>query len=162
MAGKRSPRALFWGSRVGAHLNRDANCYTHAARVNRIGHAASRVLRSRCRYARHGQHSRQLQAFCRSRSAGRSSIPGRAKSNRKAIWSNLPCTGICSRWDPDAEKLHGISLEQLLAQGRPPLEVARRMKDSRFRKRRLATACFGFLKRNNKTADGNPRDIKEK
>ena len=30
-------------------------------------------------------------------------------------------------WDPDAEKLHGISLEQLLAQGRPPFEVARRM-----------------------------------
>ena len=47
-------------------------------------------------------------------------------------------------WDPDAEKLHGISLEQLLAQGRPPLEVARRMNDSRFRKRQLATACFGF------------------
>jgi hypothetical protein len=32
-------------------------------------------------------------------------------------------------WDPDAEKLHGISLEQLLAQGRPPFEVARRMNE---------------------------------
>jgi len=30
-------------------------------------------------------------------------------------------------WDPDAEKLHGISLEQLYVQGRPPFEVARRM-----------------------------------
>jgi hypothetical protein len=30
-------------------------------------------------------------------------------------------------WDPDAEKLHGISLKQLDAQGRPPFEVARRM-----------------------------------
>ena len=30
-------------------------------------------------------------------------------------------------WDPDAEKLHGISLAQLHAQGRPPFEVARRM-----------------------------------
>ena len=37
--------------------------------------------------------------------------------------------------DPDAEKLRGISLEQLLAQGRPPFEVARRMNNSRFRKR---------------------------
>ena len=32
-------------------------------------------------------------------------------------------------WDPDAEKLHGISLEQLHAQGRPPFEVARRMNE---------------------------------
>ena len=30
-------------------------------------------------------------------------------------------------WDPDAEKLHGISLEQLLARGHPPVEIARRM-----------------------------------
>ena len=34
-----------------------------------------------------------------------------------------------SVWDPDAEKLHGISLEQLNAQGRPPFEVARRMNE---------------------------------
>jgi hypothetical protein len=32
-------------------------------------------------------------------------------------------------WDPDAEKLHGISLEQLHAQWRPPFEVARRMNE---------------------------------
>ena len=32
-------------------------------------------------------------------------------------------------WDPDAEKLHGISLKQLHEQGRPPFEVARRMND---------------------------------
>jgi hypothetical protein len=32
-------------------------------------------------------------------------------------------------WDPDAEKLHGISLEQLHAQGHPPFEVARRMNE---------------------------------
>ena len=32
-------------------------------------------------------------------------------------------------WDPDAEKLHGISLEQLHAQGRPPFEVALRMNE---------------------------------
>jgi hypothetical protein len=32
-------------------------------------------------------------------------------------------------WDPDAEKLHGISLKQLLAHGRPPFEIARRMND---------------------------------
>jgi hypothetical protein len=32
-------------------------------------------------------------------------------------------------WDPDAEKLHGISLKQLLAHGRPPFEVARRMNE---------------------------------
>ena len=32
-------------------------------------------------------------------------------------------------WDPDAEKLHGISLEQLHEQGRQPFEVARRMND---------------------------------
>jgi hypothetical protein len=32
-------------------------------------------------------------------------------------------------WDPDAEKLHGISLEQLLAHGRPPFEIARRMNE---------------------------------
>jgi hypothetical protein len=32
-------------------------------------------------------------------------------------------------WDPDAEKLHGISLEQLLAHGRLPFEIARRMND---------------------------------
>jgi hypothetical protein len=32
-------------------------------------------------------------------------------------------------WDPDAEKLHGISLEQLIAHGHPPSEIARRMSD---------------------------------
>jgi hypothetical protein len=32
-------------------------------------------------------------------------------------------------WDPDAEKLHGISLEQLVAHGRPPFEIARRMNE---------------------------------
>jgi hypothetical protein len=32
-------------------------------------------------------------------------------------------------WDPDAEKLHRISLEQLLAHGRPPFEIARRMNE---------------------------------
>jgi hypothetical protein len=32
-------------------------------------------------------------------------------------------------WDQDAEKLHGISLKQLLAHGRPPFEIARRMND---------------------------------
>jgi hypothetical protein len=32
-------------------------------------------------------------------------------------------------WDPDAEKLHRISLEQLLAHGRPTFEVARRMNE---------------------------------
>jgi hypothetical protein len=32
-------------------------------------------------------------------------------------------------WDPDAEKLHGISLDQLLAHGRPPFEIARRMNE---------------------------------
>jgi len=32
-------------------------------------------------------------------------------------------------WDPDAEKLHGISLKELLAHGRPPFEVARRMNE---------------------------------
>jgi hypothetical protein len=32
-------------------------------------------------------------------------------------------------WDPDAEKLHGISLKELLALGRPPFEVARRMNE---------------------------------
>ena len=32
-------------------------------------------------------------------------------------------------WDPDAEKLHGISLEKLHAQGRPPFKVARRMNE---------------------------------
>ena len=36
---------------------------------------------------------------------------------------------MLSVWDPDAEKLHGISLEQLHAQGRPPSEVARRMNE---------------------------------
>jgi hypothetical protein len=36
---------------------------------------------------------------------------------------------MLSVWDPDAEKLHGISLEQLHAQGRPPFEVARRMNE---------------------------------
>ena len=33
---------------------------------------------------------------------------------------------MLSVWDPDAEKLHGISLEQLHAQGCPPFKVARR------------------------------------
>lgn len=32
-------------------------------------------------------------------------------------------------WDPDAERLHRISLEQLIAHGRPPFEIARRMSD---------------------------------
>jgi hypothetical protein len=32
-------------------------------------------------------------------------------------------------WDPDAEKLHGISLTQLFAHGRPPFEIARRMNE---------------------------------
>jgi hypothetical protein len=32
-------------------------------------------------------------------------------------------------WDPDAEKLHGISLKELLAHGRPPFEVAQRMNE---------------------------------
>jgi hypothetical protein len=32
-------------------------------------------------------------------------------------------------WDPDAEKLHGISKEQLFATGRPPVEIARRMNE---------------------------------
>jgi len=32
-----------------------------------------------------------------------------------------------SVWDPDAEKLHGISRQQLIAQGRPSFEIARRM-----------------------------------
>jgi hypothetical protein len=32
-------------------------------------------------------------------------------------------------WDPGAEKLHRISLEQLLAHGRPPFEIARRMNE---------------------------------
>jgi hypothetical protein len=32
-------------------------------------------------------------------------------------------------WDPDAEKLHGISLKELLAHGRPPFEVVRRMNE---------------------------------
>ena len=32
-----------------------------------------------------------------------------------------------SVWDPDAQKLHRISREQLVAQGRPPFEIARRM-----------------------------------
>src|ERR1700674_5615168 len=30
-------------------------------------------------------------------------------------------------WNPDAEKLHGITLRQLLRDGRPPLEIAARM-----------------------------------
>jgi len=32
-------------------------------------------------------------------------------------------------WDPDAEKLHGISLKQLHVHGHPPFEVARRMNE---------------------------------
>jgi hypothetical protein len=32
-------------------------------------------------------------------------------------------------WEPDAEKLHGISLKHLLADGRPPFEIARRMNE---------------------------------
>jgi hypothetical protein len=32
-------------------------------------------------------------------------------------------------WDPDAQKLHGISLEQLRDHGHPPLEIARRMNE---------------------------------
>ena len=32
-------------------------------------------------------------------------------------------------WDPDAEKLHGISMQQLLAHERPPFEVAGRMSE---------------------------------
>jgi hypothetical protein len=34
---------------------------------------------------------------------------------------------IQSVWDPAAEQLHRISLEQLLAHGHPPFEIARRM-----------------------------------
>ena len=30
-------------------------------------------------------------------------------------------------WDPDAEKLHRISHDQLIAQGRPPIEIVNRM-----------------------------------
>ena len=32
-------------------------------------------------------------------------------------------------WDQDAEKRHRISLEQLVAHGRPPFEIARRMNE---------------------------------
>ncbi len=32
-------------------------------------------------------------------------------------------------WDPDAERLHGISLRHLRAHGRPPIEIARRMNE---------------------------------
>src|ERR1700736_2500361 len=32
-------------------------------------------------------------------------------------------------WDPHAEKVHGITLTQLLRDGRPPLEIAARMND---------------------------------
>jgi hypothetical protein len=32
-------------------------------------------------------------------------------------------------WDPDAEKLHRISMPQLVAHGRPPFQIARRMND---------------------------------
>ena len=32
-------------------------------------------------------------------------------------------------WDPNAEKLHRISFEQLLTLGRPPFEVARPMNE---------------------------------
>jgi hypothetical protein len=38
-------------------------------------------------------------------------------------WDMLPV------WGPGAEKLHGISLGQLLAHGRPPFEIARRMNE---------------------------------
>ena len=54
-------------------------------------------------------------------------------------------------WDPDAEKLHGISLEQLLAHGRPPLEVARRMNEvqrvenSSPMARRMMSVGFEFI-----------------
>ena len=34
-----------------------------------------------------------------------------------------------SVWDPDAEKLHRISMQQLVANGQPPLQIARRMND---------------------------------
>src|SRR5438552_2615965 len=33
-------------------------------------------------------------------------------------------------WDPDAEKLHGVSLEQLLSDGRRPVEIAQRMNEA--------------------------------
>lgn len=32
-------------------------------------------------------------------------------------------------WDPDAEKLHGITLRRLRAEGRPPEDIAARMND---------------------------------
>jgi hypothetical protein len=32
-------------------------------------------------------------------------------------------------WDPDAEQLHRISLEQVVAHGHPPFEIARRMNE---------------------------------
>jgi DNA polymerase III epsilon subunit-like protein len=32
-------------------------------------------------------------------------------------------------WDPDAQKLHGISLDQLAAQGHPPADIAIRMNE---------------------------------
>jgi hypothetical protein len=38
-----------------------------------------------------------------------------------------PCWDMQPVWDPDAEKLHGISLGQLRAYGRPHFETARRM-----------------------------------
>src|ERR1700682_889853 len=33
-------------------------------------------------------------------------------------------------WDPDAQRLHRISKEQLFATGRPPVEIARRMNET--------------------------------
>src|SRR5881392_2186115 len=33
-------------------------------------------------------------------------------------------------WDPDAEKLHRISVKQLLTLGRPPVEIAERMNEA--------------------------------
>ena len=34
---------------------------------------------------------------------------------------------LLNLWDPEAEALHGISIEQLMAHGRPPSEIAHRM-----------------------------------
>ena len=41
-----------------------------------------------------------------------------------------PSWDMESVWDRDAEKLHRISLEQLLAHGRRPFEIARRMNEA--------------------------------
>jgi len=33
----------------------------------------------------------------------------------------------CGNWDPNAQHLHGLTLDQLLAKGRPPAEVAEKL-----------------------------------